>query len=226
MDAKLTAQAEQLAQELASQASTVDELNGLFRGLMKSALQRMLDTEMNVHLSRMEASPPLDPPADLPPPDRPRNRRNGYSKKTIQGELGEVPLDIPRDRNGTFEPQLIGKYQRRLSGFDDKILTLYAKGLTTRDIQDVVGELYGVEVSATLISEITADLDGEVSIWRARRLDAVWPIIYFDGIVMHVRGESGCVSQHTLDVALGVNPQGRKEFLGCGWLRTRGRSSG
>jgi putative transposase len=134
MEAKRTAQVEQLAQELASQASTIEERNGLFRGLMKSALQRMLDTERNVHLGRSEAPTPLDPPAQPPTPDRPRNRRNGYAQKTVQGELGEGP----RDRNGTFEPQLIGKYPRRLSGFDGKILTLYAKGLTTRDIQDAV----------------------------------------------------------------------------------------
>src|SRR5262249_16823635 len=151
----------------------------------------MLDTEMNVHLGRTEAPARLDPPVAPPSPDLPRNRRNGYSPKTIQGELGEVQLDIPRDRNGTFEPQLIPKYHRRLSRFDDTLLALYAKGLTTRDIQDVVQELYGVEVSATLISEITADLDGEVSLWRSRRLDAVWPIVYFDGIVVHVRGASG-----------------------------------
>jgi putative transposase len=217
MEAKLTAQAEQLARELASQAGTIDELNGLFRGLMKTALQRMLDTELDVHLGRTGPSALPDPLADPSTAAAPKNRRNGYSKKTVQGELGELPLDIPRDRNGTFEPQLIGKYQRRLCGFDDKILALYAKGLTTRDIQDVVQELYGVEVSATLISEITADLDGEVSIWRSRRLDAVWPIVYFDGIVLHVRGESGSVSQHTLYVALGVNLHGRKELLGL-WL--------
>jgi transposase-like protein len=217
MEAKLTAQAEQLAQELASQAGTIDELNGLFRGLMKSALQRMLDTEMDVHLGRKEAKAPLAPPSDPPPAELPRNRKNGHSQKTVQGELGEVRIDIPRDRLGTFEPQLIGKYQRRLAGFDDKVLALYAKGLTTRDIQDVVQELYGVEVSATLISEITADLDGEVGLWRSRRLEACWPIVYFDGIVVHVRGESGCVSQHTLHVALGVNLQGRKELLGL-WL--------
>ena len=218
MDAKLPAQAEQLARELARQAGTVDELNSLFRGLMKSALQRMLDTEMDVHLGRKDGPALLDPPGPTPtPPDTPRNRRNGYSRKTVQGELGEVPLDIPRDRNGSFEPQLIGKYQRRLSGFDDKILALYAKGLTTRDIQDVVQELYGVEVSPTLISEITADLDGAVSIWRSRRLEAIWPIVYFDGIVVHVRGEGGAVSQHTMYVALGVNLQGRKELLGL-WL--------
>jgi transposase-like protein len=217
MEAKLTAQAEQLARELASQAGTIDELNGLFRGLMKSALQRRLDTELDVHLGRKEAPAPLDPPAEDAATDAPKNRRNGYSKKTVPGQLGEIPLDIPRDRNGSFEPQLIGKYQRRLSGFDHKGLALYAKGLTTRDIQDVVQELYGVEVSATLISEITADLDGEVSVWRSRRLEAVWPIVYFDGIVVHVRGESGQVSQHTLHVALGVNLQGRKELLGL-WL--------
>jgi putative transposase len=217
MEAKLTAQAEQLARELATRAGTLDELNGLFRGLMKSVLQRMLDTEMDVHLGRKHVPASLDPPPASPTPDAPKNRRNGYSKKTVQGELGEIPLDIPRDRNGSFEPQLIGKYQRRLSGFDDKILALYAKGLTTRDIQDIVQELYGVEVSATLITEITADLDGEVGIWRSRRLEAVWPIVYFDGIVVHVRGEGGVVSQHTLHVALGVNLQGRKELLGL-WL--------
>jgi putative transposase len=218
MEAKLTAEAEQLAGELASQASTLEDLNGLFRGLMKSALQRMLDTEMDVHLGRKEGPALLDAPQQGQNlPDAPKNRRNGHSPKTVQGELGEVRIDIPRDRRGTFEPQLIPKYQRRLSGFDDKILALYAKGLTTRDIQDVVQELYGVEVSPTLISEITADLDGEVNIWRSRRLDAIWPIVYFDGIVVHVRGESGQVSPHTLYVALGVNLQGRKELLGL-WL--------
>src|SRR5262249_13865282 len=164
MEAKLTAQAEQLARELAGQASTIEELNGLLRGLMKSALQRMLDTEMDVHLGRQEDPALPDPPWEGPnPPDAPKNRRNGHSQKTVQGELGEVRIDIPRDRLGTFEPQLLPKYQRRLSGFDDKILALYAKGLTARDIQDVVQDLYGVEVSPTLISEVTADLDGEVS---------------------------------------------------------------
>jgi putative transposase len=210
MDAKLTAQAEQLARELAAKASTIDELNGLFRGLMKSALERMLDCEMDAHLKRQDAPLPFAPPAA-------NNRRNGHSKKTVQGELGEVQIAVPRDRQGSFEPQLVGKYQRRLAGFDDKVLALYAKGLTTRDIQDVVGELYGVEVSATLISEVVAGLDEEVTAWRSRRLEAVWPIVYFDGIVVHVRGEGGRVSPHTLHVALGVNLQGRKELLGL-WL--------
>lgn len=217
MDATLTAQAERLARELAGQAQTVDDLNGLLRSLMKSALQRMLDAELTVHLDGNDSVGTAAPPLPDAAAENPKNRRNGHSKKTVQGEMGQIPLNIPRDRLGTFEPQLIGKYQRRLAGFDEKILALYAKGLTTRDIQDVVSELYGVEVSATLISEVTASLDDEVTAWRTRRLDAVWPIVYFDGIVVHVRSEGGRVSQHTMYVALGVNLQGRKELLGL-WL--------
>jgi transposase-like protein len=135
----------------------------------------------------------------------------------VQGELGEFEIETPRDREGSFEPQVIEKYQRRVEGFDEKILKLYAKGMTTRDIQEIVQELYGVEVSATLISEITADLDAEVTAWRTRPLDPVWPIVYFDGIVVHVRGANGRVLQHTMYVALGVNLEGHKELLGL-WL--------
>ena len=145
------------------------------------------------------------------------NRRNGRSRKTVQGDLGEMTLATPRDRNGTFEPQLIGKHQRRLAGFDEKILALYAKGMTTRDIQELVQELYGVDVSPALVSEITADLDAEVTAWRTRQLDPVWPIVYLDGIVVHVRGENSRVSPQTMYVALGVNLQGKKELLGL-WL--------
>jgi putative transposase len=218
MDETLKLKAEQLAGEFAAQAQTLDDLNGLFRNLMKSALERMLNTEMDVHLGRktIAALPTGNAePLDVPTPKK--NRRNGRSSKCVAGELGELTLDTPRDRNGTFEPQLIPKYQRRLAGFDEKILALYAKGMTTRDIQDVVQELYGVEVSPTLVSEITADLDAQVTSWRQRRLDAVWPIVYLDGIVVHVRGDNGRVSQHTMYVALGVNLQGKKELLGL-WL--------
>jgi transposase-like protein len=131
--------------------------------------------------------------------------------------MGDIKLQTPRDRNGTFEPKLISKHQRRLAGFDEKILALYAKGMTTRDIQEIVKELYDVDVSPTLVSEITADLDAEVTAWRTRRLESVWPIVYLDGIVVHVRDDSGRVSQHTMYVALGVNLQGKKELLGL-WL--------
>jgi putative transposase len=229
MDASLQSRAEQLAGEIASQARTAEDLNGLMRLMMKSALERMLNTEMDVHLGRKTLTvDPEEPPAETPtstepsPPPaslakRPSNRRNGRSRKTVRGDMGELTIATPRDRNGTFEPQLIGKHQRRVPGFDEKILALYAKGMTTRDIQEIVRELYDVEVSATLISEITTDLDAEVTAWRTRPLEAVWPIVYFDGIVVHVRGANGRVSQHTVYVAIGVNLDGHKELLGL-WL--------
>jgi len=221
MDATLQLKAEQLASELATQAKTLDDVNDLLKILMKGALERMLDTEMDVHLGR-KTSPALPVNEVSVGSQAPANRRNGRSKKTVSGELGEIPLDTPRDRQGTFEPQLIPKHQRRLAGFDEKILALYAKGMTTRDIQEIVKDLYGVEVSAALVSEITADLDAEVTAWRQRRLEPVWPIMYLDGIVVHVRGENGRVSQHTMYVAIGVNLQGKKELLGLWLCETEG----
>ena len=224
MDASLQARAEQLAKEIAGEAQTADDLNGLMRLMMKSALERMLDTEMDVHLGRKGPASGGENPAstDEEVPEasskkRSTNRRNGRGRKTVRGDVGELTIATPRDRNGTFEPQLIGKHQRRVPGFDEKILALYAKGMTTRDIQEIVQQLYDVEISATLVSEITADLDAEVTAWRTRPLDSVWPIVYFDGIVVHVRGANGRVSQHTIYVALGVNLDGQKELLGL-WL--------
>jgi transposase-like protein len=230
MDAMLKNQAEKLAREMATQVTTLDDLNGLMRTMMKSALERMLNTEMDVHLGRRTLPAVTDAMASVAVPTAsvddapasPKNRRNGHSQKTVSGDMGDIALRTPRDRNGSFEPQLIGKHQRRLAGFDDKILALYAKGMTTRDIQDIVKDLYGVDVSPTLVSEITADLDADVTAWRTRRLDAVWPIVYLDGITVHVRSENGRVSQHTMYVALGVNLQGKKELLGLWLAETEG----
>jgi putative transposase len=237
MDASLYKRAEQLASEFAGQARTAEDLNGLIRLMMKSGLERMLNTELDVHLGRrpapaaaLAASPQDETPAASEPVSaalakvskRGPNRRNGKTPKTVQGDLGELQIETPRDRDGTFEPQLIPKHQRRVPGFDEKILALYAKGMTTRDIQEIVKELYGVEVSPTLISEITADLDEEVTAWRTRQLDPVWPIVYFDGIVVHVRGANGRVSQHTVYVALGVTLEGKKELLGLWLAETEG----
>ena len=217
MDALYRSRAEELASEFASQATTVEELNELMRLMLKSGLERMLNTEMDVHLGRRPGAAANSPSAPVAEKQRSPNRRNGRSKKTVQGDLGEVTLATPRDRDGTFEPQLIEKHQRRVPGFDEKILALYAKGMTTRDIQEIVREFYGVDVSATLVSAITEDLDAEVTAWRTRPLSAVWPIVYFDGITVHVRGANGRVSQHTIYVALGVNLEGHKELLGL-WL--------
>ena len=213
IDEHVQSRAEQLAAEFAESATTIGELNQLMRTMMKAGLERMLDTEMDVHLGRKGDS---ESPAAAAA-KRTGNRRNGRSKKTVQGDLGEVKLNTPRDREGTFEPQIIEKHQRRIPDFDEKILALYAKGMTTRDIQEIVQDLYGVEISPQLVSEITADLDSEVSAWRNRTIDAVWPIVYFDGLVVHVRGENRRVSQHTVYVALGVNLEGKKKLLGL-WL--------
>ncbi len=233
MDASLRSRAEKLAAEFAQHATTAAELNELMRMMMKSGLERMLNSEMDVHLGRRsgpapEMASPGEQAIEAPLAEsskRSPNRRNGRSRKTVQGELGEVTLTTPRDRDGTFEPQIIGKHQRRVPGFDEKILALYAKGMTTRDIQEIVKELYGVEVSPALVSAITEDLDAEVTAWRTRPLDSVWPIVYFDGIVVHVRSSNGRVS------ILFTSPwvsiwRARKSCWDCGWGKTKVPSSG
>ena len=234
MDASLRDRAEELAKEIAVTISTQQELSEVMRAMTKSVIERILDAEMDFHLGgdrvivpgasvggeTMEAGPPPATAAAEPPQNlkqKTRNRRNGRSKKTVQGESGKLELSTPRDRQGTFEPLLIPKYERRLAGFDDKILAMYAKGMSTRDIQELVKTLYDVDLSPTLISSVTDTVDQEVTAWRSRPLEAVWPIVYFDGIVVHVRGTSGHVAQHTIYVALGVNLAGRKELLGL-WL--------
>jgi len=236
MDAMLHDKAEELAREIAVSISTQQELGDVMRLMTKSVIERMLDAEMDVHLDQEHgrtdratvattvAMPTATTGASASEADADRvekrsgrNRRNGKSGKTVQGESGRLTITTPRDRNGTFEPLLIPKHERRLAGFDDKILALYAKGMSTRDIQELVKTLYGVELSATLISSLTDAVDEEVTAWRSRLLEPVWPIVYFDGIVVHVRGTSGRVSQHTIYVALGVNLAGKKELLGL-WL--------
>jgi putative transposase len=235
MDAILRGKAEELAKEIAVSISTQQELSDMMRLMTKTVIERMLDAEMDVHLGDGRADSPdtaaareamgqaVGERASVATVELPRtskktsNRRNGRSKKTVQGESGKLALNTPRDRNGTFEPLLIPKYERRLAGFDDKILAMYAKGMSTRDIQELVKTLYDVDLSPVLISSVTDAVDQEVTAWRSRPIEPVWPIVYFDGIVVHVRGASGRVSQHTIYVALGVNLAGKKELLGL-WL--------
>jgi transposase-like protein len=225
--------AAELAKEISVNISTQKELSEVMQLMTKSVIERMLQAEMDVHLGdgreatssqdtaqeangRTAATGTTAAPA-AKQKGAGRNRRNGLSAKTVQGESGRMKIATPRDRDGSFEPLLIPKYERRLAGFDDKILALYAKGMSTRDIQELVKTLYDVDLSPTLISSLTDAVDDEVTAWRSRPLEAVWPIVYFDGIVVHVRGASGRVSQHTIYVALGVNLEGKKELLGL-WL--------
>jgi transposase-like protein len=142
--------------------------------------------------------------------------RNGYGRKVIKGEFGEAEIEVPRDREGTFEPQLVQKRQTRFDAFDEKILSMYARGLSTRDIQASLQELYGVEVSPTLISNVTDAVIDEVKTWQSRALDAVYPIVYLDAIVMKVM-ENKRVINKAVSLALGVNTDGHKEVLGL-WI--------
>jgi putative transposase len=144
------------------------------------------------------------------------NTRNGKSKKTLKGEFGELPIDIPRDRQGSFEPQLIPKHQTRWAGFDDKILSLYARGMTVREIQSHLEEMYGTEVSPTLISSVTDAVVEEVKAWQSRPLDSVYPIVYLDCIHVKVR-DSGVVKAKAVYLAIGIDMKGNKEVLGL-WI--------
>jgi putative transposase len=144
------------------------------------------------------------------------NSRNGTSPKTIKGEFGEVELEIPRDREGSYTPQLLPKHQTRFEGFDEKILSLYARGMTTRDIQAQLQELYGVEVSHNLISNVTDAVLDEVKTWQSRSLDPIYPIIYLDAIVIKVKNNKQVINK-AIYLALGVNMEGHKELLGM-WV--------
>ena len=144
------------------------------------------------------------------------NSRNGVSEKTLKTESGEMPIEVPRDRNGSFEPQLVKKHQTHFDGFDEKIISMYARGMTVREIQGHLQELYGVEVSPDLISRVTSAVIEEVKAWQGRPLEAVYPIVYLDALVIKVR-DQGTVTNKSAYLAIGVNMAGNKEVLGL-WL--------
>ena len=169
--------------------------NGLLKQITKAVVERALQAEMAAHLGHGKHEP-VENPAD--------NTRNGKSQKTLKGEFGELPIDIPRDRHGSFEPQLIPKHQTRWTGFDDKILSLYARGMTVREIQGHLEEMYGTEVSPTLISSVTDAVIEEVKAWQVRPLDALYPIVYLDCIHVKVR-DAGAVRVKAVYLALGIN---------------------
>lgn len=148
------------------------------------------------------------------------NTRNGKSRKTLKGEFGELPIEIPRDRHGTFEPQLIPKHQTRWTGFDEKILSLYARGMTVREIQSHLEEMYGTEVSPTLISSVTDAVIEEAKAWQSRPLDSIYPIVYLDCI--HVKVRDGSVRVKAVYLAIGLNMAGEKEVLGLWIAQTEG----
>jgi putative transposase len=186
--------------------------NGILKQLTKAIVERALQAELAIHLGHDKHEAVANERG---------NTRNGSSAKTLKGDFGALPIDIPRDRDGSFEPQLIAKHQTRWSGFDDKILSLYARGMTVREIQSHLEEMYGTEVSPTLISSVTDAVMDEVKAWQARPLDALYPIVYLDCIHAKVR-DSGAVRVKAVYLALGVNLHGDKELLGLWVAQTEG----
>jgi putative transposase len=186
--------------------------SGLLKQLSKRLIERALAGELTHHLQSTRVNLDAD---EAPERTRP-NSRNGHSKKTVQSQQGAMELAIPRDRNGEFEPILVPKHQRRLAGLDEKILSLYARGLSTRDISAQLEELYGVEISAALISEVTDSISDEVKAWQCRPLEEVYPILYLDALYLNIK-VSGRVSKRAVYVVLGVNAEGNKDLLGL-WI--------
>ena len=182
---------------------TVLDSGGLLGDLKKALAERMLNAEMDVHLAN-EAGAGR------------RNHRNGSSGKTVLTADGSLELSIPRDRHGRFDPLLIGKYRRRFPGFDDKIIALYAHGVSTRDIQAHVRELYGIEISPDLVSAVTDSVIDEVTAWQSRPLESSYAIVFFDALRVKIRDE-GLVKNKAVYLAIGMRPSGHKEVLGL-WI--------
>jgi putative transposase len=178
--------------------------NGLLKQLTKALLERAMQAEMTDHLGYAKHDQAGKNSG---------NSRNGKTTKALKGDFGELPLETPRDRNGTFEPKIIAKGQTRFTGFDDKIVSMYARGMSTREIAGHLEEIYGVEVSAALISNVTEAVMEEVKTWQGRPLDAVYPIVYLDALVVKIR-DAGHVRNRAIYVAIGVNLKGNKEVLG------------
>ena len=202
---------DELLDELLKNYSKPEDLigpEGILTELKQRLISRVLDSELTTHLDEQKAS-------------KEKNARNGHSPKTLRSDDGELKIKVPRDRNGHYSPELIPKHQRHFNGFDETIISLYSRGLSTREIQEHLQEIYQVEVSPMLISNATEAVAEEVKLWQNCLLDAVYPILYFDAIVVKVRHD-GKVSNRAIYLALAINLQGHKEILGMWSSPTEG----
>lgn len=201
---------EELLDELIKDYKNPEDLlgkNGLLGQLKKRLLEKAMQSEMNDHLGYSKSENTQKPGS---------NRRNGYSKKTVLSSSDKLEIAVPRDRESEFEPLIIPKHQRRFDGFDQQIIAMYARGMSTRDIQSNLEEMYGVEVSHSLISTVTEEIIADFKQWQSRPLDAIYPIVFFDCLVVKSRDE-GKVSNRSVYLALGINMDGTKELLGL-WI--------
>jgi transposase-like protein len=208
LDKKL---AEQLVAEAREDGVSLVGPDGLLSGIVGQILETALEVEMTEELGyeRHERTDSA-------------NSRNGTSKKTLQTDVGSVTIDVPRDRNGSFDPVIVPKHSRRLSGFDEHVLSLYAKGFTTGDIVDHVADIYGSKVSRDLVSKVTDAVLDELQAWQSRPLDPVWPVLFLDAIYVKIR--DGQVANRPIYVAMGINVAGERDVLGM-WVGTGGESS-
>jgi len=186
--------------------------NGLLKQLTKSLLERAMQAEMTTHLGYEKHDP-----AGY----KSGNSRNGTTRKKLKGDFGEIELETPRDRKGTFEPKMVAKGQTRFTGFDDKILSMYARGMSTRDIQGHLEDIYGIDVSPALISDVTDGVMEEVKGWQSRPLEAVYPVVYMDALYVKVR-DNGVVQNRAMHVAIAIRMDGCKEVLGLWSTATEG----
>ena len=201
-----------LARKVGKQFKSEQDLADFSRLLKKMAVEAALDAELVDHLGYAKHEVQGHGTG---------NSRNGYSPKTLKGDHGEVEIATPRDRNSTFEPQLVSKGQTRLTQFDDQILSLYARGMSTRDIVDTFKEMYDADVSAGLISKVTNAVLERVLEWQSRPLDDIYPIVYLDCIVLKIRQDKRVINK-AIYLALGINMEGHKELLGLWLAETEG----
>jgi putative transposase len=197
----------QMLEELIPGPVTKEQFEDIFQNFKKAFIERALNAEMSHHLGYG---------AGQAKPDGVTNHRNGSSAKTVITDTGSVRIEVPREREGTFEPQLIGKHERRLTGFDDKIIAMYARGMTVREIQGFMAEMYAVDVSPDLISSVTDAVMSEVTAWQARPLEAMYPVVFFDALRVKIR-ENGVVRNKAVYLALGVLGDGTRDILGI-WI--------
>jgi transposase-like protein len=191
---------------------TPEELDAVVRRFKKAIIERALGGELTHHLGYALGGVK---------PEATTNHRNGTSGKTVLTDDGPLPLEVPRDRDGTFEPRLIGKHERRFTGFDDKVIALYARGLTVREIQAFLREMYGVDVSPDLISTVTDGVVAEVTAWQARPLEPLYPVVFFDALRVKIRDEA-VVRSKAVFLALAVLPDGTRDVLGIWIEQTEG----
>jgi putative transposase len=205
--AELKKNEQALVEALSKECKTPAEASAKLKELFGGMLEKMLEAELDEHLGYEKHSARGDGSG---------NSRNGYGHKTVRTEWGEADIAVPRDRNSTFEPQAVEKRQTRTDDIENRILAMYAKGLSTRDIEDHLRDIYGIEASSSLISRITDKVMPLVTEWQNRPLDAVYPIVFLDGIVFKVRKDARVVNK-CLYTVLGINMEGRKEILGM-WI--------